>query len=68
MADDSSSSVAWLDEYLDLPLDEVLELAREQGRIVRILRPGSVATADWRPARLNVFLSESGDLTKLTAG
>ncbi len=35
---------------------------------VRILRPGAIATMDYRPDRLNVLLDEDGVITRVRCG
>ncbi|MFC0203791.1 I78 family peptidase inhibitor [Novosphingobium soli] len=47
--------------------DEVLAAitAARSGHAVRIIRPGTVVTQDYRPDRLNVTVDESGTITAL---
>lgn len=58
----------WLTEYAGLPWREAVARAEADGRTVRVLRPGTPATKDFRPDRLNVLLDEHDDLVELTAG
>jgi hypothetical protein len=59
---------AWFERYADLSLDEAVELARIEGRLVRVIRPGTGYNTDMQFQRLNVFVSETGALIKLTPG
>lgn len=44
------------------------ELLPERDAPVRVLRPGSVATMDHRPARLNIHLDDEGRVSQLRCG
>lgn len=59
---------AWLADYRGLPWTEARDRASAEGRPVRVLRPGSVVTMDFRPDRLNLRLDDDGDLVDVTAG
>ena len=59
---------AWLAGYRGLSWPAAVERARAEGRPVRVLRPGSVVTMDFRPDRLNLHLDEHDELVSLTAG
>ncbi|WP_030484265.1 I78 family peptidase inhibitor [Nocardioides aequoreus] len=56
------------DDYLGLAAGEAEELARAQGWQVRRLRPGHMATMDFRDDRLNLLLDESDIVTDVTLG
>jgi hypothetical protein len=58
----------WLAEYAALPWPEAVALARERGRTVRVVRPGTAVTRDLRIDRLNVELDEHDVLVRMSAG
>ena len=68
MTDGVPPESAWIADYADLQLDEVLALAQLQGRVVRTVGPGDVVTLDWRPDRLTVRLDRDGALVDVRAG
>ncbi|WP_432512753.1 I78 family peptidase inhibitor [Kineococcus sp. SYSU DK001] len=55
-------------EFEGLPWPEAVERARAQGRAVRVIRPGTAVTLDYRPDRLNVHLDADDRLDHLSAG
>ena len=59
---------AWLARYDGLSLDEVLAVAREESRVVRVLRPDDAMTMEWRPDRLDVFLDDAGQVRRIDYG
>jgi hypothetical protein len=68
MADYTLPHFAWFESYRELSLDEALERARSEERTVRVLKGGDHATAPLSPARLNAYVSESGELIRLEPG
>lgn len=68
MAEEHKDPRAWFERYADLSLDEAVELARIEGRLVRVIRPDTPYHTDMRFQRLNVFMSDTGALIKLTPG
>lgn len=59
---------SWLQDFVGLPLAAAVAKAESEGRAVRVLRPGSVVTLDFRPDRLNLHLDAAGGLREATAG
>jgi hypothetical protein len=56
-----------LDAYVGQPAsDEVLALIRgwRGDKPIRVLKPGSAMTMDYRPERLNIFLDDKGMIAK----
>jgi hypothetical protein len=68
MTDDAQADDGWLADYRGLTVEETLALARDDGRVVRVLRLGDAMTMDYRPQRLNLFLDDAGRLERLTSG
>ena len=58
----------WLAAYRGLSPEQVRRRARDEGRPLRVLHPGSVVTMDFRPDRLNLHLDEHGEPLDVTAG
>jgi hypothetical protein len=58
----------WLADYRDLPWAQVRDRAEAAGHPVRVLRPGTAMTMDYRPDRLNIHLDERDDVVGLSAG
>jgi hypothetical protein len=58
----------WLARYDGLSLDEVLAVAEEESRLVRVLRPDDAMTLEWRPDRLDVFLDDAGEVRRVDFG
>ncbi len=56
------------EDYLGLVAGEAEELARAQGWTVRRLRPGQMATMDFRDDRVNLHVDESDIVTDATLG
>lgn len=52
--------------WVGLPVDE--QAIKETGRPYRVLPPGSVATMDYNPDRLNVHLGDGGIVIAVTCG
>ena len=65
---ESTREQDWLGAYRGLAWPQAEARARAEGRPVRVLRPGSVVTLDFRPDRLNIHLDEHDELRDLTAG
>lgn len=57
----------WLAQFEGLPWQAVVSRAQAQGRTVRVIRPGTPVTRDFRPDRLNVHLDEHDELDHLSA-
>lgn len=55
-------SEEWLTEFEGLPWETAVAKAQAQGRTVRIIRPGTPVTKDFRPDRLNVHLDADDQL------
>ena len=58
----------WIEHFSDLSLEEALDLAASQGRLVRVLRPGDAMTMDFQPDRVNLLLDNDGHLSEVTRG
>ena len=58
----------WLGRYEGLPVDEILAVAAEESRVVRVLRPDDAMTLEWRPDRLDVFLDADGQVRRIGHG
>lgn len=56
------------DDYLGLTVSEAEELARSQGWHVRRLRPGQMATMDFRDDRLNLVTDTADLVVDVTQG
>ncbi|MBU0858539.1 MAG: hypothetical protein KJ667_01250 [Alphaproteobacteria bacterium] len=52
--------------WVGAPVNEAA--VKEMGRPYRILPPGSMATMDYSPARINVETDEAGTVTKVSCG
>ena len=61
-------STNWLAEYAGLTVEEAVRRAGAEGRPVRVLHPGDLVTLDHRPDRLNICLTEDGEIDQLRAG
>jgi Peptidase inhibitor I78 family len=66
--DTSRNETEWVTRYAGLALPEALELAAQEGRATRVLRPGDAMTLDWRPDRLNLHVDDDGELVEARAG
>jgi hypothetical protein len=58
----------WLAGYRGLTWPQAEERAHDEGRAVRVLRPGTAKTMDHRPDRLNIHLDDHDHLVDLSAG
>lgn len=56
------------EDYLGLVAGEAEELARAQGWQVRRLRPGQLATMDFRDDRLTLVVDDSDLVTDVSLG
>lgn len=56
------------DALLGLPRGEAEQVARDLGWQVRTLRPGDLATMDFRDDRLNLVVDADGVVTDLNLG
>ena len=65
---EGSERPAWLARYDGLSVDEIMTLAREESRVVRVLRPDDAMTLEWRPDRLDVFLDDAGQVRRIDHG
>jgi len=64
----SGADRTWIERYRGLSLDALVDLAREDGRPVRVIRRDEPMSADLRCARLNVVVDDAGDLIEVSAG
>jgi hypothetical protein len=61
IACDASDARRWIGlRPSDVPLQD--------GQIIRTLAPGQAATMDYRVERLNLFVNDSGIITRVTCG
>ncbi|WP_432548108.1 I78 family peptidase inhibitor [Kineococcus sp. SYSU DK004] len=60
--------VSWFEAYRDLTRQEAEDLARSEGRVVRVVRPGDVVTLEFSPSRLTVHVDADGTLRSLAPG
>ena len=67
MADDGEPP-EWLARYEGLSVDEIVALARAESRPVRVLRPHDVMTMEWRADRVDVYLDEDGEVSRIGHG
>jgi len=51
-----------------LPTETAVEAIEATKRPVRVLKPDSMATMDYSPARINVHLNDAGVVEKITCG
>jgi Peptidase inhibitor I78 family len=59
----------WLERYRGLDLESLRLLAANEGRPVRVITPQDEAiTLDYRRERLNIWLTETGQVKELFAG
>jgi hypothetical protein len=58
----------WLEAYRGLSLEQCTQLAREEGRRIRVLAPGTFHTTDWRPERVDVSVDGDGNVTGVGRG
>jgi hypothetical protein len=58
----------WIEHFTHLSLEDALDLAASQGRLVRVLRPGDAMTMDFQPDRVNLLLDNEGHLSRVTPG
>ncbi|NIZ90331.1 I78 family peptidase inhibitor [Kineococcus rubinsiae] len=58
----------WLRDFAGLSLEAAIAKATAEGRAIRVIRPGSEVTLDFRPDRLNLRLNAGGELDELSAG
>ena len=57
-----------MSRYEGLSLDAAVELAEDEGRRFRVIRPGEPQIANYVPSRLNLVLDDTGLLVRIHAG
>ena len=58
----------WLKRYAHLTVDAAVELARAEGRRIRIIQPGSDVTLDFVPSRVNLWIGPHGEIDHVDGG
>jgi len=68
MSDVPGSHAEWVDRYVGLSVEDAVALAKAEGRVVRVGKPGEYFSADFWPDRLNISLDGQGDIIRIYAG